>query len=72
MSFDYVMEIACIWTITLLYIYLYVWKFFFFFFFLNQQFITQGAMTDRSNYLVATIHWWANYMKNKEKEKETT
>ena len=27
-------------------------------------------MADRSNYLVATIHWWANYMQNKEKEKE--
>ena len=27
-----------------------------FFFFLNQQFITRGAMADRGNYLVATIH----------------
>jgi len=30
----------------------------------------QGAMADHSNYLVATIHWWANNMTNKEKEKE--
>ena len=27
-------------------------------------------MADHSNYLVATIHWWANYMQNKGKEKE--
>ena len=27
-------------------------------------------MADCGNYLVATIHWWANNMKNKGKEKE--
>ena len=27
-------------------------------------------MADRGNYLVATIYWWANNMKNKEIEIE--
>ena len=41
------------------------------FFFFNQQFITRGARAVRGNYLVATIHWWADNMKNgKEKEKK--
>ena len=30
-----------------------------------------GAMADRGNYLVATIHWWAyNIKREREKEKE--
>ena len=37
----------------------------FFFFFYNRQFITQSMIAGYSNYLVATIHWWAN---NIEKE----
>ena len=30
----------------------------------------RGVMADRGNYKVATIHWWANYMRKRKKEKE--
>jgi len=41
----------------------------FFILFYNQQFITRGVRVDCGNYLVATVHWWADNMKMKKKRK---